>query len=75
MGEYNDAAPHEGMSAGEYIGSRFTTLKPAMLDLPNPIKLIRMLNRQQWAFFAVAFAAWVSFTALGASPSLRLLMM
>jgi len=58
MGEYNDAAPHEGMSAGEYIGTRFTTLKPAMLDLPNPIKLIRMLNRMQWAFFAVAFAAW-----------------
>jgi hypothetical protein len=28
--------------------------------VPNPIKLLRMLNSQQWAFFFIAFAAWVS---------------
>lgn len=58
--EYSARAPHEGMSASQYIKTRFTTLKPPMLNVPNPIKLLRMLNRQQWAFFAVAFAAWVS---------------
>lgn len=52
------SAPHEGMSAGTYLKTRLTTLRPAMLDLPNPIRLLRMLNAQQWAFFFIAFAAW-----------------
>lgn len=51
--------PHHGMSAGEYIATRFTSLKPPMLDAPNPFRLLRMLNRMQWAFFLIAFFAWV----------------
>lgn len=54
------SSPHEGMPAGTYLKTRLTTLRPAMLDLPNPIRLLRLLNAQQWAFFFIAFAAWVS---------------
>jgi len=50
--------PHHGMSAGAYLGSRLSSLKPPMNNAPNPIKLIMMLNRTQWAFFGVAFFAW-----------------
>ena len=53
------AAPHNGMSARQYTTSRISTLKPPLHHLSNPIKLLRMLNAQQWAFFCVAFAAWV----------------
>ncbi|KAM5386823.1 hypothetical protein ACJZ2D_000116 [Fusarium nematophilum] len=56
--EYNTTAPHEGMSPGRYAATRFSTLKPPMHHVQNPIKLLRMLNSQQWAFFFVAFAAW-----------------
>ncbi|KOS23003.1 Carboxylic acid transporter protein -like protein [Escovopsis weberi] len=49
---------YEDMSAGQYLRTRFSSLRPPMLDLPNPFKLILMLNAQQWAFFAVAFFAW-----------------
>lgn len=48
------------MSAGEYLRTRFTTLKPPMAKLPNPFRLLAMINRQQWAFFLVAFFAWAS---------------
>lgn len=47
------------MSAGQYIRTRFTSLKPPMAALPNPFRLIAMLNGHQWAFFLVAFFAWV----------------
>lgn len=57
--EKSDAASYEGMSVATYLSTRFTSLKPPMLPVPNPWKLLRMLNAQQWAFFAVAFAAWV----------------
>lgn len=57
--EYDTTAPHENMTAGKYITTRLPTLKPPMHQLQNPIKLLRMLNAQQWAFFFVAFAAWV----------------
>lgn len=50
--------PHAGMSAGEYLATRLPTLKPPMHKAPNPIKLLMMLNRRQWAFFLVAFFAW-----------------
>lgn len=53
------APPHEGLSIGRYLATRFTTLKPPMLPVPNPWRLVRMLNAQHWAFFALAFAAWV----------------
>jgi MFS transporter, SHS family, lactate transporter len=52
--------PYHNMSAGEYIRTRFSSLKPPMHKAPNPIKLVMMLNRTQWAFFFVAFIAWVS---------------
>lgn len=49
---------HEHMSAGRYLATRFSTLKPPMEKVPNPIRLLRMLNFQQWMFFLVAFIAW-----------------
>ena len=58
------AAPHEGMSASRYAATRISTLKPPMLPVPNPWKLVRMLNRQQWAFFFLAFWAWVSLASI-----------
>lgn len=54
-----DEPPHHGMSAGQYITSRFSSLKPPMSKLPNPFSLIMMLNGHHWAFFMVAFFAWV----------------
>ncbi|KAM7213185.1 Major facilitator superfamily domain containing protein [Rhypophila decipiens] len=56
--EEQDHPPHHGMSAGEYIATRFTTLRPLMTKAPNPIRLLRSINRTQWAFFMVAFLAW-----------------
>ncbi|GAO17349.1 uncharacterized protein UV8b_00221 [Ustilaginoidea virens] len=52
------AAPHDGMSPRRYLATRLTTLKPPMLPVPNPWRLLRMLNGQQWAFFALSFFAW-----------------
>jgi SHS family lactate transporter-like MFS transporter len=52
--------PHHGMSTGQYLATRLTSLKPPMLKAPNPITLLRMLNRRHWAFFFVAFIAWVN---------------
>jgi SHS family lactate transporter-like MFS transporter len=48
----------EHMSAGRYIATRLSTLKPPMHKAPNPIRLLRMLNRRQWAFFFIGFVAW-----------------
>lgn len=52
--DYDD----EHMSAGRYLATRVTTLKPPMAKAPNPIRLLGMLNFQQWMFFLVAFFAW-----------------
>jgi SHS family lactate transporter-like MFS transporter len=49
---------YEPMSAGHYLATRFSTLKPPMNHAPNPFKLLAMLNRMQWAFFFVGFIAW-----------------
>ena len=46
------------MSAGRYAATRLSTLKPPMTKAPNPIRLLRLLNTQQWLFFLVAFLAW-----------------
>ncbi|CAD0022388.1 unnamed protein product [Aureobasidium pullulans] len=46
------------MSAGRYLATRISTLKPPMTKVRNPISLLRMLNTQQWLFFSVAFIAW-----------------
>lgn len=54
-----DEPPHHGMSVGQYIATRFTSLKPPMTALPNPFRLLATLNGHQWAFFFVAFFAWV----------------
>lgn len=58
-GHAGDEPPHHGMSAGEYIRTRFTSLKPPMAKTPNPFRLLRMLTAHHWAFFGVAFFAWV----------------
>lgn len=64
----SDRPPHHGMSPAAYMASRFTTLKPPMLSAPNPIRLVLMLNRHHWAFFFVAFWAWVSPSVPPPSP-------
>jgi hypothetical protein len=51
--------PHHGMSPGQYLRSRFKSLKPQRNKVPNPIPLLKLLNARQWQFFLVAFAAWV----------------
>lgn len=48
----------EHMTAGRYIATRISTLKPPMTKVKNPIGLLRLLNLQQWLFFTVAFIAW-----------------
>lgn len=48
----------ESMSVGRYIATRVTTLKPPMTKVDNPIRLLRLLNKQQWLFFACSFIAW-----------------
>ncbi|KAK4172441.1 putative carboxylic acid transporter protein [Triangularia setosa] len=45
----------------QYLSSRVSTLVPKsthLSDIPNPISLLRSLDRQNWAFFSVAFFAW-----------------
>lgn len=54
----DDAMAHEHMGLGRYLATRLPTLKPPMAKAPNPIKLLAMLNLQQWLFFLVAFIAW-----------------
>ena len=48
----------ENMSAGRYVATRISSLKPPMAKAPNPFKLLALLNTQQWLFFLVAFVAW-----------------
>ena len=49
---------HEKMSVGRYIATRIPTLKPPMNKVPNPFKLLALLNFQQWLFFLVGFLGW-----------------
>ncbi|KEZ42249.1 hypothetical protein SAPIO_CDS6105 [Scedosporium apiospermum] len=56
VGDYS--ASRYSMSAGEYLRTRVTTLRPPMHKVSNPIPLLRMLTGRQWAFFAVALSAW-----------------
>ncbi|KAI0595759.1 H+ symporter family protein [Biscogniauxia sp. FL1348] len=56
--EANVYPPHHGMSAGTYLATRISSLKPPMTKAPNPIRLLRMLDRHHWAFFSIAFIAW-----------------
>ncbi|KAF2004629.1 carboxylic acid transporter protein-like protein [Amniculicola lignicola CBS 123094] len=52
------AQSEEKMSVGRYIATRIPTLKPTMTRVQNPFALLRLLNKQQWLFFLVAFFAW-----------------
>lgn len=61
--------PNESMSIGRYTATRLTTLKPAMLWAPNPFRLVRMLDAHHWAFFFIAFAAWVSCLLAPGAPA------
>ncbi|TLS27282.1 hypothetical protein PpBr36_04009 [Pyricularia pennisetigena] len=53
-----DLPPWHGMSAGRYLATRVSSLKPPMESAPNPVKLLLMLDKHCWAFFMVAFLAW-----------------
>jgi MFS transporter, SHS family, lactate transporter len=44
----------QSMGVGEYIATRFSSLKPPMHRAPNPFKALTLLNRQQWLFFLVS---------------------
>lgn len=46
------------MGVGRYLATRITSLKPDFKPLPNPIRVLGLLNRQQWLFFLVAFLGW-----------------
>jgi SHS family lactate transporter-like MFS transporter len=46
------------MSAGRYLATRFSTLKPPMDKVENPITVLRLLSSKQWLFFLCAFVAW-----------------
>ena len=50
--------PPKHMSAGRYLATRITTLKPPMNKLANPFKVLGLLNAKQWNFFLLAFAGW-----------------
>lgn len=56
--EHNYHHEEEHMSAGRYAATRIPSLKPPMAKVPNPFRLLAMLNFQQWMFFLVAFIAW-----------------
>ena len=53
-----EAPPRENISVGQYLATRLPTLKPPLQKAPNPIRLLRMLNTQQWLFFLVGFFGW-----------------
>lgn len=46
----------QGMSIRRYLATRIPTLKPPMAKAPNPIRLLCLLNFQQWMFFLVRLA-------------------
>jgi MFS transporter, SHS family, lactate transporter len=50
--------PQQKASVGEYLRTRFTSLKPPMNKVDNPFKLLGTLNAYQWNNFMVAFCAW-----------------
>lgn len=40
-------------SIGRFLVTRIPTLVPPMHRVPNPIKALTLLNKQQWLFFGV----------------------
>jgi hypothetical protein len=61
-GDVDETDQH--MSAGRYLATRLTTLKPPMEKVANPFTLLAMLNLQQWLFFLVL----LSFTLPSSLP-------
>lgn len=49
-----DGETPEDMSAGRYIATRISSLKPPMAKTPNPLKALGSLSGQQWLFFLVS---------------------
>lgn len=68
--EYNVGASHDDaqlpatgetpvkMSVGGYLATRFSTLKPPMDKVENPITVLRLLSSKQWLFFVCAWSSW-----------------
>ena len=54
------SSPQANLSLGRFLATRFPTLKPPMNPTPNPITLLRMLNRKQWLFFSVGALGWTA---------------
>lgn len=42
------------MSAGHYLATRISSLRPPMAKVENPLRIIALVNRQQWLFFLVS---------------------
>ena len=60
---YDAGSPSHGqmpekVTAGRYLATRISSLKPPMDKLENPITLLRLLNFKQWMNFLVAFVGW-----------------
>jgi hypothetical protein len=58
-GSLSQYEPDDEMCAGRYIATRFSTLKPPMTIPPNPFKLLGLLSRRDWLFFAVSLNLYV----------------
>ncbi|KAF4554438.1 Carboxylic acid transporter-like protein 1 [Elsinoe fawcettii] len=58
-GYHGPAIAQPRMSVGQYIKTRFTTLKPAMMPVHNPIRVMGLLNREQALLFTAGFLAWM----------------
>ncbi|KAK3640611.1 Carboxylic acid transporter [Elasticomyces elasticus] len=56
---YAPARPtEENMSAGRYLATRLSTLKPPMDKVDNPFSLLASLTLMNWLMFLCAFLAW-----------------
>lgn len=61
--EYNNeygasGTPIEHMTAGRYLATRFSSLKPPMAKVPNPFKALRLLTKSNWLNFLIGFLGW-----------------
>ena len=45
---------HLKMSPRQYFATRLSTLKPPLTIPPNPFKVLGLLTRRDWLFFAVS---------------------
>ncbi|GAM84442.1 hypothetical protein ANO11243_024380 [Dothideomycetidae sp. 11243] len=56
--DYSDGPNYHSMTPAQYAKTRFTTLKPPMAKVPNPISALGELNKAQWLNFLVGFWGW-----------------